>query len=47
MSTKPRTSVSFTEPQAEYLKRKAEELGMSVSEYLRRIVDRYRLEESR
>lgn len=40
MSIKPRTTVSLTDLQVEYLKRKAEALGISVSEYLRRIVDR-------
>jgi Arc/MetJ-type ribon-helix-helix transcriptional regulator len=37
---KPRRSVSLSDQQVEYLKRKAESLGISVSEYLRRIVDR-------
>jgi hypothetical protein len=41
---KPRQSVSVTDQQVEYLKRKAEDLGISVSEYLRRVVDRDRQE---
>jgi predicted DNA binding CopG/RHH family protein len=41
---KPRTTVSLTDQQVEYLKRKAEALGISVSEYLRRVIDRDRQE---
>lgn len=41
---KPRQSVSLTRQQSEYLKRKAEEQGITVSEYLRRVVERDRQE---
>jgi hypothetical protein len=41
---KPRQSVSLTDQQVDYLKRKAEDLGITVSEYLRRVVDRDRQE---
>lgn len=39
---KPRQSVSITDIQTEYLKRQAESFGISISEYLRRIIDRDR-----
>ena len=43
---KPRQSVSLTDQQVEYLKRKAEALDITVSEYLRRVVDRDRQEDA-
>jgi hypothetical protein len=43
---KPRQSVSLTDQQVEYLKRKAEALDITVSEYLRRVVDRDRHEDA-
>ncbi len=42
MRTTQRQTVFLTEPQAEFLKREAEKLGITVSELLRRIVDSYR-----
>jgi predicted DNA binding CopG/RHH family protein len=42
--SKPRTTISLTDQQVEYLKRKAEVFGISVSEYLRRVIDRDRQE---
>lgn len=44
--SKPRRTVSLSDQQVEYLKHKAEALGISVSEYLRRIVDRDRQEDA-
>ena len=35
--------VSFTSPQFDWLEQTAEELGISVGEYVRRIIDDYRL----
>ena len=43
---KPRQSISLTDQQVDYLKRKAEDLGITVSEYLRRGVDRDRQEDA-
>jgi hypothetical protein len=42
MSTAPRMSITFTEPQMAFLKVEAERLGISVADLIRRIVDRYR-----
>jgi predicted DNA-binding ribbon-helix-helix protein len=39
---KPRQSVSLTDQQVDYLKRKAEDLGITVSDLIRRIIDQYR-----
>jgi hypothetical protein len=40
----PRITVTFTEPQMDFLKRKSERLGITVSELVRRIVDQHRLD---
>lgn len=37
--TNPRMSVTFTEPQMEFLTKEAERLGISVAEAVRRIID--------
>lgn len=42
MRSTQRQTVFLTEPQAEFLKREAERLGINVSELLRRIIDDYR-----
>ena len=44
MTAKPRQSVNLFDQQGEYLKRKAEALDITVSEYLRRVIDRNRQE---
>jgi hypothetical protein len=40
MSTKQ--SVVFTDPQLQFLKKEAKRLGITVSDLVRRIVDKYR-----
>ena len=35
-------TITFTRPQAEYLKAEAERLGISVADLVRRIVDQHR-----
>ena len=40
MST--RQMVTLKDPQAEFLKREAEKLGITVSDLIRRIIDQYR-----
>ena len=37
-----RQGVSLTEPQKAFLEKKASELGISVSDLIRRIIDQYR-----
>lgn len=37
-----RMSVSFTRPQLEYLRVEAEQLGISIADMIRRIVDQHR-----
>jgi hypothetical protein len=37
-----RTSVTFSEPQLDWLQSKAKELGITVSELVRRLVDKER-----
>jgi len=38
----PRKMVQFTQPQLDWLEDRAKELGVSVAEMVRRIVDEYR-----
>jgi hypothetical protein len=40
MST--RQTVTFKDPQAEFLKREVEKFGITVSDLIRRIIDQYR-----
>jgi hypothetical protein len=42
MSTSHRQTVTFTGPQAEYLKSEAEIIGISFSDAIRRLIDTYR-----
>jgi Ribbon-helix-helix protein, copG family len=42
MASSVRQSVTLTTPQLEFLKREAERLGITVSDLIRRIIDRYR-----
>lgn len=42
MSASHRQMVTLTKPQAEFLKKEAERLGISVSDLIRRIIDAYR-----
>jgi hypothetical protein len=42
MGNTQRQTVFLTAPQAEFLKREAERLGINVSELIRRIIDDYR-----
>ena len=42
MRSTQRQTVFLIDPQAEFLKREAERLGITVSELIRRIVDSYR-----
>jgi hypothetical protein len=42
MSTMHRQMISLTKPQHDFLKTEAERLGISVSDFIRRIVDMYR-----
>jgi len=42
MSKMARQMVQFTLPQKEFLKKKAKELGISVADLVRRIIDEYR-----
>lgn len=42
MRSTQRQTVFLTEPQAEFLKREAERLGINISELIRRIIDSYR-----
>jgi hypothetical protein len=39
-----RTSVTLTKPQLDFLKKEAERLGITTSDLIRRIIDRYREE---
>jgi hypothetical protein len=43
MARNPRISAVITRPIAEFLKRKADELGISEGEYVRRTLDQHRL----
>ncbi len=47
MSKSPRQTVSLTTKQHDWLKRKADRLGITVSELIRRIVDEYREEQEK
>ena len=42
MSNTHRQSVTLTGPQFEYLTRRAQELGITVSDMIRRIIDQHR-----
>jgi hypothetical protein len=44
MSTTVRQSVTLSMPQEQFLKQESERLGLSVSEVIRRIIDKYREE---
>jgi hypothetical protein len=45
MSTTHKQTITFTGPQASYLKAEAERLGVSVAEIVRRIIDQHRTKE--
>ena len=42
MSTMHKQSITFTAPQIDFLRLDAEQLGISVGELVRRIIDAYR-----
>ena len=46
MGNKPRQIIQFTQPQMDWLKERARELDISVSELVRRIIDQYREDEA-
>jgi hypothetical protein len=45
--TSYRQTISFTEPQAEYLRREAEKLGITFADLVRRIIDQHRQKETK
>jgi len=42
MNTRTRQTITLTGPQTAYLKAEAEQLGITVAELVRRIIDRHR-----
>jgi len=42
MNTRTRQTITLTGPQTAYLKAEAEQLGISVADLVRRIIDRHR-----
>jgi hypothetical protein len=42
MSAMHKQTISFTQPQIEYIRQEAERLGISVADVIRRIIDQHR-----